>query len=116
MSVLIKYKYQDPFRGRDRSEFFVEMLDRLGTRVESAYVFGSVARGAKQPQDIDLIFIEKTGLPFVERPRAFSDILEMSTEMDLLVYTQEEFGRLIESDSAFWRSVRRDLVALESLA
>lgn len=114
MSILIKYAYQDPFRGRERSEFFAEMVERLGARVEAAYVFGSVARGAKNPQDIDLIFIAEIGLPFVERPRAFQDVFDMSTEMDLLVYRQEEFDRLIELDSGFWRSVRRDIKLLST--
>lgn len=112
MSVLIKYAYQDPFRGRDQSEFFAEVAERLGVRIEAAYVFGSVARGAKQPRDIDLILVAETELPFVERPRAFQDIFDMSTELDLLVYTREEFDRLIESESGFWRSVRRDLKLL----
>ncbi|MDH5298370.1 MAG: nucleotidyltransferase domain-containing protein, partial [Desulfobulbaceae bacterium] len=48
-----------------------------GHRVEEAYLFGSIAAGkAGAWSDIDVIVVQETTLPFVERAREFADLFD----------------------------------------
>ena len=66
-----------------------------GTRVVQAILFGSFARGdADLASDVDLVLIEQTSAPFVERGRAHLPLFHLGVGVDLFVYTPEEYERL----------------------
>jgi predicted nucleotidyltransferase len=83
-----------------------------GTAVERAIVFGSFARGdADCASDLDLILIEPTTLPPLERGRAHLALFRLGIGLDLLVYTPEEYERLkAESDPLIERVEREGVV------
>lgn len=62
---------------------------------ERALLFGSYARGSADAfSDVDLIVVYETAQPFLERYRAFSDVLDALPGTELLVYTPAEFADL----------------------
>jgi uncharacterized protein len=66
-----------------------------GTGVARAIVFGSFARGdADLASDVDVILIEPTSRPFLERGLAHMPLFRIGVGVDLLVYTPEEYDRL----------------------
>ena len=66
-----------------------------GTGVTRAIVFGSFARGdADLASDVDVILIEHTSRPFLERGLAHLPLFRIGLGVDLLVYTPEEYDRL----------------------
>jgi predicted nucleotidyltransferase len=66
-----------------------------GTGVTRAIVFGSFARGdADLASDLDVILIEPTSRPFLERGLAHLPLFRIGVGVDLLVYTPEEYDRL----------------------
>jgi len=84
------------------THFLQEQLQGKG--VIEAYLFGSLAAGTSHAwSDIDLLIVQNTEVPFVERARAFTDVFELGVPVDILVYTQEEFDRLRADNSGFWR-------------
>lgn len=78
-------------------------------------LFGSYARGtATERSDIDLIFVEDTSLRFLDRLTRYQSILidRLSTSVDTLVYTSEEFERM--KDNGFvGRAVKEGIVLYE---
>jgi predicted nucleotidyltransferase len=76
--------------------------------VREAYLFGSFAAGTTTPwSDLDVLVVNPSAQPFIERPREFFDLHELGLPLDLLVYTPEEFARIRASDSPFWREFAR---------
>jgi predicted nucleotidyltransferase len=76
-------------------------IERLRARlthiegVRGALVFGSYARGTVGPtSDIDLIVIQETDVPQVERTANMYVLLACDLPLDLVVYTPTEFERL----------------------
>ena len=66
-----------------------------GAGVARAIVFGSFARGdADVVSDVDVILIEPTSRPVLERGLAHLPLFRMGLGVDLLVYTPEEYERL----------------------
>jgi predicted nucleotidyltransferase len=66
-----------------------------GVGVARAIVFGSFARGdADVVSDVDVILIESTSRPVLERGLAHLPLFRMGLGVDLLVYTPEEYERL----------------------
>jgi len=64
-------------------------------RARRAIVFGSVARGdADRWSDLDLLIVAETTRPFLERYRDFEAIYDVWPNLDLLIYTPEEFARM----------------------
>jgi len=83
--------------------FLRERLLRAG--VAEAYLMGSVAAGTAGPwSDLDVVVVQETDEPFVERPRAFADLHDLGVPVDVLVYTPEELKRLRAEGSGFWRA------------
>jgi predicted nucleotidyltransferase len=87
------------------------LREALMTRVEKAYLFGSVADGTyKADSDIDIILIKDSSLPFAKRGTEFLDLFEIHPEIDILVYSQVEFDRQLESPGpGFWRTVKQTM-------
>ena len=80
------------------------MVDELkrDETVSKVIVFGSVATGEiHEWSDIDLVVVQETSLPFLERIRVLLQRLEPRVGVDLLVYTPEEFERLCRERSFF---------------
>ncbi len=73
--------------------------------------FGSYARGnCGVGSDLDLIAIVKTSSePFHRRPLSW-DLLQLPVPADLLVYTEEEWERLMREDNRFARTLRTEAV------
>src|SRR5262245_46957858 len=69
------------------------------TRARKAIAFGSVARGAADAgSDLDLIVIADTTRPFFERHKDFAGLYDVWPRIDLLIYTPDEFARMIEEE------------------
>ncbi len=82
-------------------ERFVDVL-RSDESVLKVIVFGSVATGdVWEWSDIDLVVVQQTDLPFLERLRMLLRKLRPRVGLDLLVYTPEEFDRLCRERSFF---------------
>lgn len=78
-----------------------------------AILFGSYARGtATERSDIDLLFIERTELPFLSRLDRYFDPLadRFKTGIEIFVYTPEEFQRL--ATSGFMKQILKDGIVL----
>jgi predicted nucleotidyltransferase len=98
----------------DREQILDLLKARLQERgVREAYLFGSVATGQAGPwSDLDLVIVQETDVPFVERPRAFWDLLDLGLGMDVLVYTGQELESLSQSGSGFWREFQESRVRI----
>ncbi|MBD3236540.1 MAG: nucleotidyltransferase domain-containing protein [Candidatus Eisenbacteria bacterium] len=65
------------------------------TDVQRAILFGSYATGhADLASDLDLLLIERTNLPFVERGLAHLPLFRLGFGLDLLVYAEAELERM----------------------
>jgi predicted nucleotidyltransferase len=80
-----------------------------GTQVERAVVFGSFARGeADVASDLDLVLIESTSRPFVDRGRAHLPLFRLGIGVDLLVYTPPEYARLAQECNPLIERIERE--------
>jgi predicted nucleotidyltransferase len=83
---------------RDLGELRRRLAPHL-TRARKVIVFGSVARGeADAWSDLDLIIIADTSRPFFERFKDFAGLYDVWPRIELLVYTPEEFARMVEDE------------------
>ncbi|MBC8235056.1 nucleotidyltransferase domain-containing protein [bacterium] len=74
----------------------------VGKHLQHVIVFGSYARGDyDQYSDLDIIIVCNTQLPFVERFREFHQLFELPMAVELLVYTPQEFERMVERENPF---------------
>jgi predicted nucleotidyltransferase len=87
-------------RDRRRDELNAELARIVSVAsalpgVVKILVFGSVARGDVGPaSDLDLVIVLDTDKCFIERLGEMYRMLTPRVELDLLVYTPEEFDRL----------------------
>lgn len=66
-------------------------------QVQKAILFGSSARGRRDLfTDLDLVVVMRSDLGFLERSVELRQRLEAGVDMDLLVYTPEEFERMAQ--------------------
>jgi predicted nucleotidyltransferase len=73
---------------------FVRLLTAYGDP-ERVIVFGSLVTGQVWAwSDIDLIIVEQTNLPFMQRLRKMRKLLQPQVGTDILVYTPEEYEQL----------------------
>lgn len=72
-------------------------------QARAAYLIGSRARGTAHPtSDIDLIIVAESDRPVVERFKDYLAAIVASTVgVDLLVYTPEEFDRMVGEKRPF---------------
>ncbi len=81
---------------------YVRLLTEHGDP-ERVIVFGSLATGQVWAwSDIDLIIVERTHLPFLQRLRQVRKLIRPKVGTDILVYTPEEFEQL-RQDRPFFR-------------
>lgn len=84
-----------------------------GTKVRRGIIFGSFARGeADLGSDLDLALVEETEKPFVERGLEhlplFHLCIDLAIGLDLLVYTPEEFERLLQSGNSLISRIEQE--------
>jgi predicted nucleotidyltransferase len=103
---VIIWNTREPLRGRSPDEFEAELKRRLAGRVQAAYLFGSYGRPEfGRDSDVDLMLVVETEKPFLDRYQDFGDIRDLAADMDLLVYTPQEFADLTKEPSpGFWTS------------
>lgn len=89
----------------DREARLAERMDRVlrGLKAydaDRAILFGSSARGdADAWSDIDLIVIKRTDKRFLDRLAEIISLIEPDFALDVLVYTPEEFDRMLAEDN-----------------
>jgi uncharacterized protein len=107
----IVWNTRDPLLGRKPSQFEAELRSLLAGRVEAAYVFGSYGTpDFGVDSDVDLLLVVQTDEPFLDRALNFPELFNLASDLDLLVYTPEEFASLTGDPSpGFWTSVVRSM-------
>ena len=81
---------------------YVRLLKEHGPP-KKVILFGTLAGGqVHEWSDIDLVVVEKTGLPFFQRLRKVRKLLRPKVGIDVMVYTPEEFDQLC-ADRSFFR-------------
>lgn len=91
---------------RRLSASYDRIIDQLASlpEVERVILFGSYAAGRRDLfTDLDLLVIMSSEEDFVSRAARLHALLEAEVDLDLLVYTPEEFERL--KDHGFVRQV-----------
>jgi len=94
---------------RTRDALLASELDRLigylrqqDPPPERIILFGSYAWGERDPwADLDVVVVQLTDLPFIQRTRHLLEDFDPRVAMDVLVYTPEEFAELSESRDFF---------------
>ena len=98
-------------------------LDQLRRHIEphvrqarKVIAFGSVARGdADDWSDLDLIIVAETARPFFERFKDFRGLYDVWPRLDLLIYTPDEFERMLaEENPLIVRAVAEGVVLHEA--
>ena len=84
-----------------RQQFLQRELERylsllIGRpELDRIIVFGSMAAGPMHSwSDIDLVIVQRTELPFLQRIHEVRRLLRPRVATDFLIYTPDEFGRL----------------------
>lgn len=94
----------------DRDEirnFIKKKLTEKG--VNEAYLFGSfITNKVNAWSDVDLIIIQETDQPFIERPRSFSGLYDLGIPFDILVYTKAELKKQIKNKRGFWQDFEKN--------
>lgn len=86
-------------------------------RARKVIAFGSVARGeADGWSDLDLIIIADTERHFFERFKDFSGLYDVWPRLDLLIYTPEEFERMLADENPLIVSAVGEGVVLHEAA
>src|SRR5262245_16372477 len=84
-----------------------------GTPARWAAVFGSYARGSADfASDLDLIIVEPTLDPFVERGRRHLPLFRLGVGIDLLVYTPEEYEQLRRGGNRLIERIEREGIVI----
>ena len=112
-NVLVKFN-REPLFGLTRKQYIELLKEKLKDRVIHAYIFGSFnSDNFNKHSDIDIILIANTNKPFTLRAHDFLDLMDIVPSTDILVYTPEEFKKIIEEESVgFWKSVKESMVEI----
>ncbi|MBF0360767.1 MAG: nucleotidyltransferase domain-containing protein [Oligoflexia bacterium] len=103
--IFVKIESVDALKGLSLNDYIANLSSYLQGKAEKAYIFGSYAKGNYTvDSDLDLIIVCKTNLPFFERFTLFPKIFEWTNELDILIYTPEEFEKIKnEKHVGFWK-------------
>ena len=113
MNKVVLFLNKEPLGGMTKEEFIEKLKGALKNRVDECYIFGSFYTDKFSPNsDVDIILIKNTQESFLNRGKEFLDLYEIGSKIDLLVYTPEEFARLLEEPAGFWKSVKETLVKI----
>jgi predicted nucleotidyltransferase len=87
------------------------------TRARKVIAFGSVARGdADAASDLDVIIVADTARPFFERFKDFEGLYDVWPRLDLLIYTPEEFARMVAEERPLISQALEEGVVLHETA
>ncbi|EKR62760.1 nucleotidyltransferase domain protein [Leptospira weilii str. 2006001853] len=114
MSVIV-YPKRDPLGGMSREELMEKIRFLIQDKTIEAYLFGSIARNTQNAySDVDLILILDTKVPFLNRPELFPELLALPVELNLFVYTPQEWEKARDQSKypGFWKSVFEDMIPL----
>jgi predicted nucleotidyltransferase len=82
-------------------ERYLALLIRSGPP-EKIILFGSLAKGeVSKWSDLDLVIVQQTDLPFLERSKRVLCLLRPQVGLDVLIYTPEEFEQLSQERRFF---------------
>jgi predicted nucleotidyltransferase len=85
---------------RDLSDWTPRIIEAM--RPERIILFGSAARGeAGEGSDIDLIVIADTAAAFFDRIGQVMRLYRGEREINVLVYTPDEWGRMVAEERRF---------------
>ncbi len=88
-------------RLRQELERCLSLLIRM-EQPEKIILFGSLAQGqVSEWSDLDLVVVQQTELPFLERSKQALRLLRPQVGLDVLVYTPEEFEQLCQERRFF---------------
>ena len=78
------------------------------SRIEKIILFGSAARGdVARPYDLDLAILAPSREKFLVRTRRYYQKIRPDFALDLMVYTPEEFQRMLERGNAFAKEIQK---------
>ena len=76
---------------------------------EKVILFGSYARGSSDRySDLDLVIIKRTRKRFLDRIKEVIRIIKPRFGVDILVYTPDEFRRMVRSGNPFIQGVVKE--------
>ena len=103
---VIIWNTRDPLYGKTPAAFEEEVKSILRGRVEAAYIFGSYGTpDFGRDSDVDMMLVVSTETKFLDRALEYPELFSLVPDLDLLVYTPEEFERLTgEPSPGFWTS------------
>ena len=109
---VLSHHEADGLLAGSNEEIFDALRKKLTGRVKNAYIFGSRATGRNRGNsDLDLILVADSKLPFHHRRDDFEDLFDLVPELDLLVYTPQEFQNLTERPApGFWTQAVSEMV------
>ena len=94
-------------------EFTIASLKKHSDLFQTAYIFGSVARGeSDEYSDADIVFIRDTTRDFFHRVIDIIDIILDLENVDTLIYTAAEFEKLRQT-SGFIQLVIEEGIRIE---
>ncbi|EKP14357.1 MULTISPECIES: nucleotidyltransferase domain-containing protein [Leptospira] len=114
MSVIV-FPKRDPFGGMSREELIETIRSSVQGRVIHGFLFGSISRNEEHAySDVDLILILDTKVPFLNRPELFPELLALPVELNLFVYTPQEWEKARDQSKypGFWKSVFEDMIRI----
>lgn len=89
----------------------VGILESHRPLFRKAYLFGSVARNeADEHSDVDLILIRESEKDFFHRVTEVMDLVNAFGAADLLIYTPEEFSRMVVTSRFVAKAVEEAVV------
>ncbi|MBO8129265.1 MAG: nucleotidyltransferase domain-containing protein [Peptococcaceae bacterium] len=88
-----------------------DVLVQLGA--SKVWLFGSLARGDREPGDIDMMAIWETPLRFFDRIDAVYERVTPTVAVDLLIYTPAEFNELVTSRRFVQQAVKEGKLLYE---
>ena len=101
-----RIRYEDSLA--KEKERILSSLIALG--VDKVFLFGSYARGDKNPQDLDFIVIWDTHSDYLSRTEALYKHVSPKVAVDMLVYSPGEFQEIKER--SFMKNILNDAVTL----
>ena len=95
-TVLKNKRVEYSLRLENALERIVNHLSKM-PEVERVILFGSYAAGRRDLfTDLDLIVVMESECDFLQRTTELYGLLESDVDLDLLVYTPQEFGKMRE--------------------
>ncbi len=91
-------------------ELLQEVVNRIKKQgVKKIILFGSSSRGeADRYSDIDLVIIKDTNERFVKRLLSVETFSDLPIQVDIFVYTPQEFDTMLNMRNPFIESVVRE--------